>query len=60
MKAEEEEVEIGFIPEDTAHRNGQPDRSQTEDEDIAWADQEADKDLGDFKIKIIMQEDHEL
>lgn len=54
------EVEIDFVPEDAAHRNGQLDRSQVEDEDIAWADQEADKDLGDFKIKIVMQEDHEL
>jgi COMPASS component SWD1 len=60
MKAEEVEVEIDFVPEDAAHRNGQLDRSQVEDEDIAWADQEADKDLGDFKIKIVMQEDHEL
>jgi COMPASS component SWD1 len=60
MKAEEEEVEIDFIVGDAAHCNVRPDRSQTEDEDIAWADLEADKDLGNFKMKIIMQEDSEL
>jgi len=60
MKAEEEEVDIDSMVEDAAHRNARLDRSQTEDEDIAWADQEADKDLGDFKMKITMQDDSEL
>lgn len=60
MKAEEEEVEIDFVADDPAYRNPRLDRSRTEDEDSAWADQEADKDLGTFKMKIAIQEDSEL
>ena len=60
MKAEEEEVEIDFVAGDATHRDVRLDNSQTEDEDIAWADQEADKDLGKFKMNIIIQEDPEL
>lgn len=60
MKAEEEEVEIDFVADDPAYRNPRLDRSRTEDEDSAWADQEADKDLGTFKMKIAIQENSEL
>jgi COMPASS component SWD1 len=60
MKAEEEEVEIDFVVGGATRRDTRVDGSQTEDEDIAWADQDADKDLGLFKMKIIMQEDSEL
>jgi COMPASS component SWD1 len=60
MKAEEEEVEIDFKVEDDAHRNARLDRLQAEDEDVAWADQDADEDLGNFRMKIVMQEDSEL
>ena len=60
MKAEEEEVEIDFVVGDATRRDARLDSSQTEDEDIAWADQDADKDLELFKMKIIMQEDSEL
>jgi hypothetical protein len=60
MKAEEEEVDIDSLVEDAAHRNTRLDRSHTEDEDIAWADREVDKDLGDFKLKITIHEDSEL
>jgi COMPASS component SWD1 len=60
MKAEEEEVEIDFKVEDVAQRNLRPDRSQTEDEDIAWANQDSDRDLGKFGMKIVIQDDSDL
>jgi len=60
MKAEEEEVDIDSVIEDAAHRIARLDRSRVEDEDISWADQDADNELGDFKMKIIIQEDTEM
>ncbi|KNZ73663.1 Retinoblastoma-binding protein 5, partial [Termitomyces sp. J132] len=56
MKAEDEEVDIDTIVEDTARRNILLDGLDAEDEDIAWAASDRD-DVGEFRMKIIMQEE---
>lgn len=59
MKEEEEEINIDGVVDDTMHRNGQIDGMEIEDEDFSWADQEK-KDMNDFKMRIVMQEDSEV
>ncbi|KAG6896866.1 hypothetical protein C0992_005557 [Termitomyces sp. T32_za158] len=56
MKAEDEEVDIDTIVEDTTRCNIVLDGIDAEDEDAAWAAYDRD-DVGEFRMKIIMQED---
>ncbi|KAG6861495.1 hypothetical protein C0995_015922 [Termitomyces sp. Mi166 len=56
MKAEDEEVDIDTIVEDTTRRSILLDGMDAEDEDTAWAAHDRD-DVGEFRMKIIMQED---
>ena len=56
MKAEDEEVDIDTIVEDTTRHNIMLDGLDAEDEDTAWAVYDRD-DVGEFRMKIIMQED---
>ncbi|KAG5635342.1 hypothetical protein H0H81_011645 [Sphagnurus paluster] len=58
MKEEDEEVDIDTIEDKV--RNAQPDSMDLEDEDFAWADQDADEDKREFRMKIIMQDDTEM
>lgn len=60
MKEEEEEVDVDTITGDTTHQIMQPDGTQFDDEDIAWAEEDADGDVEEFKMKILMQEDSEM
>jgi hypothetical protein len=60
MKQEEEEVDVDTIIEDNTHPVAQPDGAQLDDEDIAWAEEDAEGDAGEFKMKILMQEDSEM
>ncbi|KAF8075966.1 WD40 repeat-like protein [Lyophyllum atratum] len=56
MKEEDEEVDIDTIVEDSKRLNTQPDRIETEDEDFAWADHDAE-DKSAFRMEITMQDD---
>lgn len=57
MKAEEEEVDIDTIVDDGPQRQVQIYGAQGEDDDIAWANEEPDDDVGSWKMKIIMEDD---
>ncbi|KAF5388144.1 hypothetical protein D9615_000017 [Tricholomella constricta] len=59
MKAEDEEVDIDTIVEDAARRDTQLDKMEVEDEELVWADHDAD-DTAEFRMKIIMQDDAEM
>ncbi|KAG6867751.1 hypothetical protein C0993_011631 [Termitomyces sp. T159_Od127] len=56
MKVEDEEVDIDTIVEDTTRCNNLLEGLVAEDEDTAWAACDRD-DVGEFRMKIIMQED---
>lgn len=56
MKVEDEEVDIDTIAEDTTRCNVLLDGVDTEDEDTVWATYDRD-DVGEFRMKILMQED---
>ncbi|KAF9468770.1 WD40 repeat-like protein [Collybia nuda] len=60
MKQEEEEVDVDTLTEDAAHRNLLADGTQLDDEDITWADDDAERDTKEFKMKIFMQEDSDM
>ncbi|KAG5645768.1 hypothetical protein DXG03_005305 [Asterophora parasitica] len=59
MKAEDEEVDIDTMAEDTTRRDTQPDKMDVEDEEFIWADQDAE-DAEEFRMKILMQDESEL
>lgn len=54
MKEEEKEVDIDTIIDDSPHRRIQTPGVQNGDDDAAWADEEPDEDLGDWKMKVTM------
>ncbi|KAG6865388.1 hypothetical protein C0991_003091 [Blastosporella zonata] len=58
MKAEDEKVDIDTIVEDSTRHSCLPDGMDTEDEDSAWAAYDNDGN-GEFRMKIIMQEDND-
>lgn len=60
MKQEEEEVDVDNITGDTTHQTLQLDGTQLDDEDIVWAEEDAQGDVEEFKMKILMQEDSDL
>ena len=59
MKEEEDEVDIDSAMEPAIFGNGQSDSMEVDDTDFAWADRDK-ADVGQFKMKIVMQEDSEL
>jgi COMPASS component SWD1 len=56
MKAEEEEVDIGEVPNppQTLQQHGW---SGDNDEEGCWADEDPDNDLRGWKMKLVMEED---
>ncbi|KAG6836920.1 hypothetical protein H0H93_001286 [Arthromyces matolae] len=56
MKAEDEEVDIDTLVEETSQHKHLPDGMDAEDEDSMWATCDRD-DAGEFKMKIFMQDD---
>lgn len=60
MKEEEEEVDIETMPEAAKPRDIQLHGVQAGDEDVAWADEEPDDDLQDWKMRVIIEEDWDM
>lgn len=62
MKAEEEDVDIVTIIDDsasrTSHKKDLIQIDAQDDEDVGWADEDPDLDGEPFKLKIVMQKDY--
>ena len=56
QKAEEEEVDINGMEEDTAKQNAEHLRIE-DDDDTAWAMEEPDDDIQGCKMKILIEDD---
>jgi COMPASS component SWD1 len=59
MKAEEEEVDIDTVIEDTTRPSSKL-QAQEDDEDLAWADEDPDDDAAGWKMKIIMDDEPDI
>ena len=57
MKAEEEEVDIDTVPEETRPRETQFHGVLPNDEDMMWADREPDDDREGWKLRLTMEEE---
>jgi len=62
MLQEEDDVDIyGVDPDVRTDLNvSQTNTHADSDEDFAWADEEPDGDVGDWKMDLVMQDDNEL
>ena len=56
MKQEEEEVDI-LTGKDAEEEVVEHSRVNGDEEDIAWADDEPDEDVRDWKMKIVMEDE---